>query len=778
MEPIKRMKIKNLAQFVFVLSGSLVLYACSSGGSSTVDGENTPPTGLLPPPLFQELEDLTLIRGQIVGAELFNIGGGSLSSCVADMPQGFTVSVSANGNTCVINGTAIEATDLDSVQITARNRAGEDTITVTYQVEEPTAFVATWDTEQESGLSANDEITLQTNPDLDYNFTVDWGDGETDEGVTGDITHQYVQPGTYTVTITGVYPAPYFDYNFDAFEDNSDATKLLSVEQWGNRFWSSMENAFVNADNLAINDLSTPNFSQVTSFRMMFLLNEAFDGDVSTWDTSAVTDMTYMFAGSVFDQDVSNWAVENVTDMTGLFIEANLSIDNYDRLLLSWSQQSVQPNVTLDVSSRFNPSAESARSTLIDQHGWIINDRNSTVELIPKVDDQAIDFYTGQTFESFLKNSGGEIDECIATGLPEGITVSLSGNSMTCKLNGVPTTAGFSQSVVTAINSFGEGSAIIDFTIAQQTPYITTWKTDNQGSSENDQITLSTPDGTTYNFTVDWGDGSVDDNVTETITHTYSTPGTYTVSITGDYPRPFNSDSKKLLTVEQWGQRSWESMDYAFFNTDNLEILATDNPDLSRVDSMEGMFRNAKNFNSDISTWDVSSVTNFNEMFMGANAFNQPIGLWDVSSATNMRKMLQSASSFNQPIGDWDVSSVTNMRTLFFAAGQFNQDIGGWDVSKVRDMNAVFKSSSFNQDISRWNIKSVLNATELFVNNTVFSTENYDKLLIAWSQNPEVVEDLDINFGSVQFSAAGQAARDTLINDFNWTITDGGEATN
>lgn len=775
MEPIKQTERNNLANLLFILSGSLALYACSSEGSNTSDGDNTPPTGSLLAPSLQELEDLTLIRGQIIEVELFN-SGGSLVSCLADLPQGFTVSVSANGDACVVNGTATEVTGIESAEITARNAAGEDTITLTYQVEEPTAFVTTWDTDQETGLSANDEITLQTNPDLDYNFIVDWGDGETDEGVTGDITHQYVQPGTYTVTITGVYPAPYFDYDFDAFEDNSDATKLLSVEQWGNRFWSSMEKAFVNADNLAINDLSAPNFSQVTSFRMMFLLNDAFDGDVSTWDTSAVTDMTYMFAGSVFDQDVSNWAVENVTDMTGLFIEANLSIDNYDRLLLSWSQQSVQPNVTLDVSSRFNPSAESARSTLIDQHGWIINDRNSTVELIPKVDDQAIEFYTGQTFESFLKNSGGEIDECIATGLPEGITVSLSGNSMTCKLNGVPTTAGFSQSVVTATNSFGEDTAIIDFTIVQQTPYITTWKTDNEGTSENNQITLNTQNGDNYNFTVDWGDGTVDENVTETITHTYSTPGTYTVSIAGDYPRPSTSDSKKLLTVEQWGRRSWKSMTSAFANTENLEILATDHPDLSRVNSMARMFKKAKNFNSDISAWNVSNVTSLEEMFMESFSFNQPIGQWDVSNVTNMRKTFENARAFNQDIGGWNVSNVINMRTMFNAARAFNQDVGGWDVSRVRDMNAVFKSSSFNQDISRWNIKSVLNATELFVNNTVFSTENYDKLLIAWSQNPELVEDLDINFGSVQFSAAGQAARDMLINDFNWTISDGGEA--
>ncbi|EAR10200.1 BspA family leucine-rich repeat surface protein [Reinekea blandensis] len=775
MEPIRQSKGNPLAALLLVFAGSLVLTACNSESSDAADANDTP----LQAPSFQALDDLTLIRGQIVEAELINNGGGSLTSCVADLPQGFVVSVSANGDTCEVTGTATEATELESADIIATNDAGEDTLTVTYQVEEPTAFITTWDTDVESGISANDEITLQTNPNLDYNFTVDWGDGTSDKNVTKDITHQYVQPGTYTVTISGLYPAPYFDFELsiedELFIDNSDASKLLSVEQWGNRFWASMEQAFPNANNLSINDLSTPNFSQVTSFRSMFTFNEAFNQDVSTWDTSAATDMAFMFADSYFDQDLSNWDIENVKDMNGMFSYADLSIENYDRLLLSWSEQTVQPNVTLDVDSRFTPNAEAARNALINDHGWTINDFNSIAELFPKIDDQAIQFYTGQTFEDALTNNGNSIDQCEATGLPDGITISRAGNGMACNLQGIPTTAGFSQATVTASNTFGSDTALIDFNIVQQTPYITTWKTDNSGSSDDNQISLKVNNSNGYNFSVDWGDGSTDENLSETITHTYSTAGTYTVSITGDYPLPLTDDPKKLLTIEQWGQRSWQSMTYAYANTEDLVILATDAPDLSRVHSLKGTFSRANNFNSDISTWDVSNVGNFEEMFLAARAFNQPIGQWEVSNASNMRKMFENADAFNQDIGNWDVSNVTSMRTMFNGANTFNQDIGDWDVSNVRDMNAVFKGTLFNQDISRWNLKNATNATQFFDNNSAFSTENYDKLLIAWSQNPELVEDLEISFGNIQYSAAAKAARDILINDFNWTIKDGGE---
>ena len=67
--------------------------------------------------------------------------------------------------------------------------------------------------------------------------------------------------------------------------------------------------------------------------------------------------------------------------------------------------------------------------------------------------------------------------------------------------------------------------------------FITTWKTDNIGSSQDNQITIPTFFGETYDYTVDWGDGTSDENVTGDITHTYASPGTYQVAINGIFPR-------------------------------------------------------------------------------------------------------------------------------------------------------------------------------------------------------------------------------------------------
>ena len=52
-----------------------------------------------------------------------------------------------------------------------------------------------------------------------------------------------------------------------------------------------------------------------------------FNGDISNWDVSNVTDMRRMFRNSDFtgkNSDLSNWDVSNVTDMSNMFEKCSL----------------------------------------------------------------------------------------------------------------------------------------------------------------------------------------------------------------------------------------------------------------------------------------------------------------------------------------------------------------------------------------------------------------------------------------------------------------------
>lgn len=262
-------------------------------------------------------------------------------------------------------------------------------------------------------------------------------------------------------------------------------------------------------------------------------------------------------------------------------------------------------------------------------------------------------------------------------------------------------------------------------------PFITTWRTDNPGVSNNNQITIPTT-GVGYDYNVDWGDGNVSLNQTGDVVHTYAVPGVYTVSITGDFPRihfgesifPTMTDAEKILTIEQWGNNAWETMDGAFRNCTNLVANYVDIPDFSRVTSFSQAFLNNRNFNGSTTNWDVSNVTDFQFTFSGATIFNQDLSTWNVSDGVNFRGMFQGATNFNQDISGWNVSNATNMRVMFNNAAVFNQNIGIWNVSNVTDMNGMFRgASNFNQDIGNWNVSNVTDMTVMFGSATNFNQD-------------------------------------------------------
>ncbi|MDG5813891.1 hypothetical protein QA601_02280 [Chitinispirillales bacterium ANBcel5] len=55
------------------------------------------------------------------------------------------------------------------------------------------------------------------------------------------------------------------------------------------------------------------------------------------------------------------------------------------------------------------------------------------------------------------------------------------------------------------------------------------------------------------------------------------------------------------------------------------------------------------------------------------------------------------------------------------------------------------------------------------------SVENYDTLLKGWATQ-ELKEGVEFNGGNSKYSAEAANARNTLVDDFGWTITDGGLA--
>ena len=585
---------------------------------------------------------------------------------------------------------------------------------------------------------------------------------------------------------------------------------------------TNMGSMFSNAGTFNQN-IGSWDVSSVTNMGSMFRDAGTFNQDIGSWDMSSVTDITQMFSSAIgFNQNIGNWDISSVTAMDGMFSNLTLSTTNYDAILTGWSALSVQKNIVFDGgNSLYSPAVQDERDILTDVFNWKIIDGGPVggfdttppVITLIGVNPQIIEVnltYT-ELGATARDNVDGELTSSITIDSSE-VDTSIIGSY------------NVSYTVADAAGNTSTINRIVD--VVSPIPFVTTWKTDNAGSTASDQIKIGTAGGG-YNYSIDWGDGSTDTGITGNITHTYAVAGTYRVSINGDFPQIFfdttGYDNRKLLSIEQWGTNQWQSMNQAFFRCPLVKGNAVDVPDLSQVTSMHAMFEDATLFNQDIGNWDVSSVTDMSKMFRRAFAFDQDIGSWDVSSVTNMSGMFDAAVFFNQTlnnwnvsavtdmsslfrnantfngnISNWDTSSVTNMSNMFVNAFAFNQNLGFWNMAAVTDMGNMFNNArTFNQNISSWNVSMVRDMSKMFNGAGVFdqnlgswditsvisldqmfqgitlSTVNYDGILIGWSMQA-VQNNLKFDGGNSQYSMAARVARDVLINTFGWTIIDGG----
>ena len=210
-------------------------------------------------------------------------------------------------------------------------------------------------------------------------------------------------------------------------------------------------------------------------------------------------------------------------------------------------------------------------------------------------------------------------------------------------------------------------------------------------------------------------------------------------------------DKSKVIDIKNWGTCIWTSMNSAFHGCDSLTTInSLDTPDLSSVTNMANMFAFATNLSTiqNINSWNISNVQNIGFIF--------------------------GSTKFNQEIGNWDTSNVTDMSGVFWVNTIFNHNVGNWNTSNVTTVYKMFDNNKMNHSLAGWDISNITNFGGFMTNSTGLSTENYDATLISWaSQTPQ--PNVNIAFRST-YSYEAAAARQTLIDTYGWTITDGGQA--
>ncbi len=294
-----------------------------------------------------------------------------------------------------------------------------------------------------------------------------------------------------------------------------------------------------------------------------------------------------------------------------------------------------------------------------------------------------------------------------------------------CTVGITPGTAGVGSFEYTVSNGLIESNASsYDLTIKTMVPFVSQWSITN-----GDTIELVL--GANANISIDWGDGTVE-SYTEggaTISHTYGSSNTFTITISGlleSIGIGFSSRGK-ITSIPELGTVGWKSFSASFANCYNLTTVA--GGDTSEVTDISSMFAYGSLVVPDTSGWDTSKVTNMRGVFYSAPVATPDTSGWDTSNVTDMSIMFAAAYAANPNTAGWDTSSVTNMNGMFMLTNTANPNTAGWDTSKVTNMGQMFyQAKAANPDTSSWDTSQVTTMLNMFAytDNAIPNTSGWD----------------------------------------------------
>lgn len=202
-----------------------------------------------------------------------------------------------------------------------------------------------------------------------YDFTVNWGDGNSDIITAWDdaaANHSYTRAGTYVIRITGTITGW-------RFANAGDKTLIHEIKSWGPLLLGNNHSYFYGCSNLTITATDTLDLTGTTEFysffrgcsslttvpsmnswdvsavtdtHHMFYQCTLFNQDISSWDTALIDDMQYMFyQAAAFNQDISGWDTSSNTSMGSMFREAltfNQDIGSWETGLVTTMQNALR----------------------------------------------------------------------------------------------------------------------------------------------------------------------------------------------------------------------------------------------------------------------------------------------------------------------------------------------------------------------------------------------------------------------------------------------------
>ena len=592
-------------------------------------------------------------------------------------------------------------------------------------------------------------------------------------------------------------------------------------------------------DALAFNqDISSWNTSRFTDTSSMFESTSVsvFNQDISSWNTDSITNASSMFSGATsFTSDLSNWfstgSLVNATLLTGGIIDIFKNAVAFDGAVDGWDTSNLTSlNGSFQETSSFNQSLGSWDVGNVQFFIDTFNGSKLFVGLgLPGWNTSSAVSFSGMfNGASAFNQDLSSWDISSLTSASDMLTgTAISQSNWDSLLIGWATQAPNIQNNVTlsdipVIHSAGKPKDAYDKLVSA--PYnwtitdlggaapppsfsftIDTTSTE-AGSSAANQYRLPLMSTGTYDFYVNWGDGTLGDQITtwnqSEATHTYASSGTYTISIqavslSGGTPSIDHiswasqngttisaaNDRLKVQDITSWGNAQIYLNEYVFSTCNNLDITTTVEPTFGSRVLRSDTFNDCSSFAGDISSWGTQAPITGDASIFYQNGGQNPNVNFNAQLTGSFFVSFSGASNFNSSLSNWDVSSVTSLSRTFQNASSFNQNISTWDVSSVSNLSNTFNgATAFDQDLSSWDVRNVTTASNMFTNSGL-SAANWDALLIGWAAQGTGAGSLQANVtlsninqyhGTVD-AAAIAAYNKLTASPYNWNIVDLGE---
>jgi hypothetical protein len=242
-------------------------------------------------------------------------------------------------------------------------------------------------------------------------------------------------------------------------------------------------------------------------------------------------------------------------------------------------------------------------------------------------------------------------------------------------------------------------------------------------------------------ITVDWGDGNTETQsgnggVGVVFTSTYSTPGTYDITISGDILymtqiRLFNEDFSGDIST-------WSVF------VPIVSIVVTNNPSLA----------------GDVSSW--KALANIAQIAVNNTSITGDLSGWSV--LTNLVSIAFESSSVSGDISSW--STLTSLVQISGFLTSVSGDISSWaTMTSLTSLNLIFTSIDFDTTTA-W----VGHDHSMSIRNCSMTSTQVDNAIIAFAGGSFVNKTITVITGNSARTAASDTAYNTLIAAGN-TVT-------